>query len=148
MDSEASRHFCANKELRIDFEDVADGQCVCMGNSSAAVVKSQGNVLLKFISEKILSLSNILFVHFLRKNLVSSTLLDIASLKIVQEAGKVITIRNGDFVGKGYRSGRLLVLNLAAQVNNEIAANSVYIADLLICGMVGLDMLICLVEKA
>jgi len=47
----------------------------------------------------------------------------------VQEAGKVITIRNGDFVGKGYRSGRLLVLNLAAQVNNEITANSVYIAE-------------------
>jgi len=30
---------------------------------------------------------------------------------------------------KGYRSGGLLVLNVAAQVNNETAVNSVYIAE-------------------
>jgi len=28
LDSGASRHFCANKELLIDYEDVADRQCV------------------------------------------------------------------------------------------------------------------------
>ena len=92
----------------IDFRDVADGQCVHMGNSSTATIKCRGKVLLKFTSEKILSLSNILFVPSLRRNLVSSTLLDIASLKIMQEAGKVVIMRNGDFVGKGYCSGGYL----------------------------------------
>ena len=89
----------------IDFEDVADGRCVYMGNSSTAAVKGKGKVLLKFTSEKMLSLSNVLFVPFLRRNLVSSTLLDIAGLKIVLEASKVIIMQNGDFVEKGYRSG-------------------------------------------
>ena len=75
-----------------------------MGNSSTAAVKGKGKILLKFTSGKILPLSNILFFHSLRRNLVSSTLLDVADLKIVQKAGKVVIMRNGDFVGKGYRS--------------------------------------------
>jgi len=54
-----------------------------MGNSSIAMVKGKGKVLLKFSSGKMLSLSNVLFVPFLRRNLIFSTLLDIAHLKIV-----------------------------------------------------------------
>ena len=61
--------------------------------------------------------------------MVSSTLLDVLDLKIVQEAGKVVIMQNGDFVGKGYRSGGLLAPNVAAQVNNETATNSVYIVE-------------------
>jgi len=61
-----------------------------MGNSSTVAVKGKRKVLLKFTSRKLLSLSNILFVPSLCRNLVSSTLLDIAGLKIMQEAGKVI----------------------------------------------------------
>jgi len=99
-----------------------------MANSSTATVKGKGKVLLKFTSGKILSLSNILFVLSLRKNLVSSTLIDIVSLKIVQQTGKVVIMPNGNFVRKGYRSGGLLVLNVATQVNNEIVINSAYIA--------------------
>ena len=61
-----------------------------------------------------LSSSNVLFAPSLYRNLVSSTLLDIAGLKIVQEAGKLVIMRNEDFIGKGYRSGGLLVLNVTA----------------------------------
>jgi len=83
LNSGALRYVCANKELMIDFEDVADGQCVYMGNSSTAAVKCKGKVLLKFTSEKMLFLSNVLFVRSLRRNLVSSTLLDIVNIKIM-----------------------------------------------------------------
>ena len=76
-----------------------------------------------------MSLSNVLFAHSLRRNLVSSTLLDIAGLKIVQEVRKVVIMQNENFIGKGYRSGGLLVLNVAVQVNNEAATNFVYIAE-------------------
>jgi len=79
-----------------------------MGKSSTAAVTGKGNVLLKFTSRKILSLNNVLFVPSLRRNLVSSTLLDIAGLKIVQGAGKVVIMRNGDFVGKGIVVGDYL----------------------------------------
>ena len=43
-DIRASRHFCANKELMQDFEDVADGECVYMGNSIAARVMVKGKI--------------------------------------------------------------------------------------------------------
>jgi len=80
----------SDKELMTDFEEVADGQCVYMGNSSTATVKGKGKILLKFTSGKMLSLSNVLFVLSLRRNLVFSTLLDVVGLKIVQEGGKVV----------------------------------------------------------
>jgi len=70
--------------------------------------KGRRNVLFKFTSGKMLSLSNVLFVSFLRRNLVSSTLLDIASLKIVQEASKVVIMRNGTLLGRGIVVGGYL----------------------------------------
>ena len=69
--------------------------------------KGKGKALLKFTSRKILSLSNVLFVPSLRRNLVSNTLLGIASLKIVQKASKVVHVK-WDFVGKGCRRGLYL----------------------------------------
>ena len=75
-----------------------------MDNATAAV-KGKGKVLLQFTCKKMLSLSNVLFVPSLRRNLVSSILLDIAGLKIMQEVGKVVIMQNGDFVRKGYRGG-------------------------------------------
>ena len=66
LNSGASRHFCANKELMIEFEEVADGHYVYMGNSSTAAVKGKGKIL-KFTSKKMLSLSNVLFVPSLRR---------------------------------------------------------------------------------
>jgi len=62
LNSGASRDFRANKELMIEFEDVADGQCVYMGNSSTATAKGKGKVLLKFTS-KMLSLINVYLSH-------------------------------------------------------------------------------------
>ena len=62
--------------------------------------KAKGKVLLNFTSRKMLSLSNVLFVPSLHRNLVFSTFLDIASLKIVQEAGKVVVMRNGTLLGR------------------------------------------------
>jgi len=36
LDTEATRHFCANKDLMYDFEEVLDGEHVFMGNAAAA----------------------------------------------------------------------------------------------------------------
>ena len=62
--------------------------------------KGKRKVLLKFTFGKMLSLTNVLFVPSLRRTLVSSILLDIASLKIVQEAGKVVIMRNGTLLAR------------------------------------------------
>jgi len=36
LDTGATRHFCANKDLMYDFEEVPDGEHVFMGNAAAA----------------------------------------------------------------------------------------------------------------
>ena len=89
-----------------------------MGNAATAGVMGKGKVLLKFTSGKSLCLNNALFVPSHRRNLVSSSLLDIAGFEINQKAGKIIILRNGTFVGKGYRSGGLFVLNVNSDTIN------------------------------
>ena len=90
------------------FEDAPDGEHVYMGNATMAGVMGKWKVLLKFTSGKALCLNNVLYVPSLRRNLVSSSLLDVACFEVNQKAGKIVILRNGVFVGKGYRSGGFL----------------------------------------
>ncbi|XP_070001881.1 uncharacterized protein [Nicotiana sylvestris] len=62
LDTCASRHLCANKELFHDFEESADGECVYMGNSTTARVMGKGKILLKLTFGKTLALNNVLFM--------------------------------------------------------------------------------------
>ena len=71
LDTSASRHFCANKELFNDFEESTDGECVYIGNPTTAVVMDKGKVFLKLTSEKTLSLNNVLYDPSLHRNIVS-----------------------------------------------------------------------------
>jgi len=121
-------HFCTNKDLMHDFEEVPDCEHVFMGNAATAGVMGKGKVRLKFTSGKSLCLNNMLFVPFLCINLVSSSLLDIVGFEVNQKARKIIIIRNGVFVGKGYRSMWLFVLNVASDAVNE-NASSAYVAE-------------------
>ncbi|KAA0042223.1 ty1-copia retrotransposon protein [Cucumis melo var. makuwa] len=127
LDTGASRHFCTNRELLHDYEDTADGECVFMGNSATAGVIGKGKVILKLTSGKTLSLSNVLYVPSLRRNLVSRSLLNRAGLKIVLESDKVVLTKNGDFVGKGYLSNGLFVLNTISM--NANASSSAYLIE-------------------
>ncbi|KAA0036921.1 ty1-copia retrotransposon protein [Cucumis melo var. makuwa] len=127
LDTGASRHFCTNRELLHDYEDTADGECVFMGNSATAGVIGKGKVILKLTSSKTLSLSNVLYVPSLRRNLVSGSLLNRAGLKIVLEGDKVVLTKNGDFVGKGYLSNGLFVLNTISM--NANASSSTYLIE-------------------
>jgi len=88
LDTEATKHFCANKDLMHDFEDVPDGKHVFMGNAATSGVMGKGKVLLKFTSGKSLCLNNVLFVPSLRRNLVSSSLPDIAGFEVKQKLEK------------------------------------------------------------
>ncbi|KAK9666750.1 hypothetical protein RND81_14G208400 [Saponaria officinalis] len=47
LDTGASRHFCADKGLFAEFEEVADGERVYMGNSSSAMITGKGKIFLK-----------------------------------------------------------------------------------------------------
>ncbi|KAK9688852.1 hypothetical protein RND81_09G015900, partial [Saponaria officinalis] len=59
LDTGASRHFCADKGLFVEFEEVADGECVYMGNSSSAMITGKGKIFLRLTSGKTPALNNI-----------------------------------------------------------------------------------------
>ena len=111
LDIGASRHFYTNRDLFHDYEDTADGEYVFMGNTATAEVIGKVKVILKLNSGKTLSPSNVLYVPSLHRNLVSGSLLNRVGLKIILEGDKVVLTKNGEFVGKGYLSNGLFVLN-------------------------------------
>ncbi|XP_047249923.1 uncharacterized protein LOC124885716 [Capsicum annuum] len=129
LDTGASRHFCANKELFHDFDESTDGECVYIGNSTTAGVMGKGKILLKLTSGKTLALNNVLYVPSLRRNLVFGALLNKVGLKLVLEADKIIISYGGDFFGKGYLNGGLFVLNIDQEIFNANISNSTYIAE-------------------
>ncbi|KAA0060696.1 ty1-copia retrotransposon protein [Cucumis melo var. makuwa] len=127
LNAGASRHFCTNRELLHDYEDIADGECVFMGNSATTGMIGKGKVILKLTSGKTLSLSNVLYVPSIRRNLVSKSLLNRVGLKIVLEVDKVVLTKNGEFVGNGYLSNGLFVLNTISM--NANASSSAYVIE-------------------
>ena len=128
LNTEVRRHICTNKDLMHDFKDVPDGELAFMGNAATTGVMGERKVL-KFTYGKSLCLNNVLFVLSLRRNLVFSSLLDIAGFEVNRKAGKIIILHNGVFVGKGYRSGGLCVLNVASDAISGNASCSAYIAE-------------------
>ena len=120
-----------------DFEDVVDSECVYMGNSTTAKVLGKGKILLKFTSGKLLSLSNVLYVSSLHRNLVSGILLNKARPTTIVGDDKVAISRNRVFVAKGYLNGSLFVLNLASETLNRNASTFAYFAESIDLYMVG-----------
>ena len=76
LDTGASRHFCTSRELLHDYEDTIDEECVFMKNSSTVGIIGKGKVILKLTSRKTLSLSNVLYVPSLCRNVVFGSLLN------------------------------------------------------------------------
>ncbi|TYK14258.1 ty1-copia retrotransposon protein [Cucumis melo var. makuwa] len=63
----------------------------------------------------------------LHENLVSESLLNRTGLKIILEGGKVALTKNEDFIGKGYLSNGLFVLNTISM--NANASSSAYVIE-------------------
>ncbi|XP_077246057.1 uncharacterized protein LOC143885902 [Tasmannia lanceolata] len=123
IDTGASRHIAGDKNLFKHYEVVGDGMLLYMGNSSSTKVIGNGTIELKFTSEKVITLKDVLHVPDIRKNLVSGALLSKHGFKMVFEADKFILSKNGMFVGKGYFVNGMFKLS----IENEII--SAYIAE-------------------
>ena len=76
IDTGATRPVCSDKMKFSAFEPIETGEKVFMGNSATSDIKGQGKVVLKMTSRKELTLTNVLYVHEIRKNLVSGSLLN------------------------------------------------------------------------
>ena len=85
IDTGATRHVCSDKKMFSTFEPIETGEKVFMGNSVTSDIKRQGKVVLKVTSRKELTLTNVLYVPEIRKNLVSGSLLNNLRFRLVFE---------------------------------------------------------------
>ena len=80
------------------------------------MVEGKGTVELKFTSGKMVTLIDVLHVSYIRKNLVSDTLISKHGFKMIFEADKFILSKQGMFVGKGYVTNSMLKLNIEMKI--------------------------------
>ena len=130
IDTGATRHICGDKNLFSEYKHMDDGEKLYMGNSAASNVEGKGNVLLKFTSGKVVTLTDVLHVPEIRKNLVSGPILSKKGFKLVFESDRFILTKAGMYVGKGYLTEGLFKLNvLVTNTMNNNKNTSVYIVD-------------------
>ncbi|RDY01700.1 hypothetical protein CR513_14947, partial [Mucuna pruriens] len=94
-----------------EFEENVEETTIYMGISYVVGVHCKGKILFKLTFAKTLALHNVLYVFEMRRNLVLGVLLNKVGLKVVLEFDKFVITRNRNFVGKGYLSSCLFVLN-------------------------------------
>ncbi|GJY39108.1 zinc finger, CCHC-type containing protein [Tanacetum coccineum] len=90
VDSGATMHVCKDRCWFKTYESLNDGSILHIGNESTALVHRRGCVDLRLSSGKIVSLFNVLHVPNIRKNLVSSSVLNSCGYKQVIESNKFV----------------------------------------------------------
>ena len=118
VDSGATIHVCKNKYWFKTYELVTDGSVLHMGNESTVPVLGRGSVDLKFSSGKVICLNDVLHVPEIRKNLVSSSMLNSCGFKQVFECDKFVLKKNGMFIGFGYLCNRMFRLNIDQNIDH------------------------------
>ena len=73
IDTSATRHVCSDKKMFSTFEPIETREKVYMGNFATSEIKGQGNVVLKMTSRNELTLTNVLYVPEIHKNLMSGS---------------------------------------------------------------------------
>ncbi|GJX93175.1 hypothetical protein Tco_0347761 [Tanacetum coccineum] len=107
VDSGATMHVCKDRCWFKIYESMNDGSILYMVNELTALVHRRGCVDLRFSSGKIVSLLSVLHVYNIRKNLVSSSVLNNYGYKEVIESNKFVSSKHGMFIGFGYLSNKM-----------------------------------------
>nr|GEV58345.1 zinc finger, CCHC-type [Tanacetum cinerariifolium] len=117
VDSEATVHLYKDRCWFKTYESLNDGSILHMENESTALVYGRGCVDLRFGFGKIVSLFNVLHVPNIRKNLVSSSILNNYGYKYVIESNKFVIFKHYVFISFGYLSNQMFRINI---VNDNI----------------------------
>jgi len=125
VDTSATKHTCANRGLFQSYEKIDKGVNIFIGNSASASVIGKGKITLKLTFGKLFTLTNVLHVPEMRRNLISGSLLMKAGLKLTFVSDRLVMTRNGEFVGKGfYCNSGLIVLDTISENMNKMASTS------------------------
>ncbi|GKC54009.1 zinc finger, CCHC-type containing protein [Tanacetum coccineum] len=110
----ATVHACKDRCWFKTYESLNDGSILHMGNESTALVHRRGCVDLRFSSGKVVSLLNVLHVPNIRKNLISSSVLNNCGYKQVIESNKFVLSKHDVFIGFGYLNNHMFMLNIVS----------------------------------
>ena len=112
MDTGATSHICSNRWMFKTYTKV-EGESCYMGNSATSKVEGKGTVVLKMTSEKELTLTEVLHVPDIRKNLISGAVLVNKGFRLSFESGKVVLTKGGMYVGRGFMTNGMFKMNVA-----------------------------------
>ena len=131
IDTDATHHVCSNKKMFSTFEPIETREKVFMRNSATSDIKGQGKVVLKMTSIRELTLTNVLYLPEISKNLVSGSLSNSHGFQLVFESNKFVLSKGGMYVGKGYMSGGMWKLNVMTIIKSYMnkASTSTYILE-------------------
>lgn len=125
VDSGATVHVCKDRRWFKTYESLNDGSILHMGNESTDLAHGRGCVDLNFSSGKIVTSFNVIHVPDIRKNLVSSSVLNNHGYKQVIESDKFILSKHGVFIGFGYLCNQMFRLNIVTDsVNSAFMSTS------------------------
>ena len=112
IETSVTCHMCSDKKMFSTFEPSETRKKVYMGNSGTSKIKGQGNVVMKMTFGKELTLTNVLYVPEIHKNLMSGLLLNSHGFRLVFELDKFGLSKSGMYVEKGYMSDGMWNLNV------------------------------------
>ena len=126
IDTYNTYHVCSDIKMFSTFEPTENGEKVYMRNFSTSKIKGQGKVILKMTYGKELTLTNVLYVPEIHKNLVFGSLLNSHGFLLVFESDKFVLSKNGMYVKKGYMSDGMWKLNVMTIIKSYMNKASTF----------------------